>query len=332
MQAKIRNVSGVPQSAGPSATAFQREQKSPPRLPSKTMGRARTLTLPSSTGAHRPPFAVDDLTKKLMDVQASMTGPMNQEPHRSGARSTHQSAQEPGPSKSRRPSQDLPKPPPPPHDAFQKPTLRPMRSFHRPATALQPETREPVPSSGPGGAGITHSRSLRRPRTGDPTNQPSTSPLSNFSLQRSKSSKPQDQPRPPDEDYGSTSRPSTEVSADIRAHWSEKVAALPPVPPIPTYDMLMRQKSGETWQQKVFLGDTQRSIVVEVGTSTSAQDVIDVIESRGEIGPHDPNNNGGKGWMLFELAQDFGMGASLSRSAAVRQLNPSIRRTTDPVF
>ena len=91
------------------------------------------------------------------------------------------------------------------------------------------------------------------------------------------------------------------------------MAALPPVPPIPTYDTLMRQKSGETWQQKIFLGDVQRSTVVEVGTNTSAQDVIDTIESRGEIGPNDPNNNGGKGWMLFELAQDFGMGTFFSQ-------------------
>ena len=333
MQARIRNVSGVP----------QREQTSPPQFPSRTVGRARTLTLPSSTAGHRSPFAVDDLTKKLMDVQASMTSPINQELHRSGTRSTHQCAQEPGPSKSRRPSQELPKFPPPPapsypiQDTPQKPTLRPMRSFHRPATALQPETREPLPSSGSGGTGISHSRSLRRPRTGDPSNQPSTPPLSNFSLQRSKSTKPQDQPRPPDEDYGSTgrpsmSRPSVEVSVDFRTNWSEKVAALPPVPPIPTYDTLMRQKAGETWQQKVFLGDVQRSTTVEVGANTSARDVIDAIESRGEIGPHDPNNNGGKGWMLFELAQDFGMGTFLSRSVVVRWLNVGIYRTTDPLF
>jgi len=35
--------------------------------------------------------------------------------------------------------------------------------------------------------------------------------------------------------------------------------------------------------------------------------VIDAIESRGETGTYDPDNGGGKGWMLFELAQDFGM-------------------------
>lgn len=108
------------------------------------------------------------------------------------------------------------------------------------------------------------------------------------------------------------SRPSAELPVDSRAHWSDKAAALPPVPPIPTYDMLMRQKSGESWQQKVFLGDTQRSTIVEVGATTSAQDVIDAIESRGEMGPYDPNNTGGKGWMLFELAQDFGMGTVFS--------------------
>lgn len=106
----------------------------------------------------------------------------------------------------------------------------------------------------------------------------------------------------------SSSRPSAEISSDSRAHWSERAAALPPVPPIPTYDMLVKQKSEETWQQKVFLGDMQRSTLVEVGATTTAQDIIDAIESRGEMGPYDLNSNGGKGWMLFELAHDFGMG------------------------
>lgn len=90
------------------------------------------------------------------------------------------------------------------------------------------------------------------------------------------------------------------------------------MPPIPTYDMLMKQKSGETWQQKVYLGDMQRSTVVEVGATTSAQGIIDAIESRGETGPSDPHNNGGKGWMLFELAQDFGMGVFFFYNLVVR--------------
>ena len=120
-----------------------------------------------------------------------------------------------------------------------------------------------------------------------------------------------------DEDYEtpgrpSSSRPSAEIPVDSRGHWSEKAAALPPVPPVPTYDMLVKQKSGEAWQQKVFVGDTQRSTLVDVGATTTAKDIIDAIDSRGEIGPYDPSNNGGKGWMLFELAQDFGMGTRFS--------------------
>jgi hypothetical protein len=335
MQAKIQNVSGVPRSAGPATTAFQHDQTSPPRA----TGRPRTRTLPSPMTTHRSPFAVDDLTKKLMDVQASMISPNNQELHRSGTKSSHQ---EPGPSsKSRRSSQELSQPlsPGPPnaiHETFQKPTLRPMRSFHRPAKALQPDTNGPLPSSGSGDTGITPSRSIRRPRTGDPTtDQPSASAFSNFPLQRSKSTKQQNKARPQDDDYGTrstTTRPSVEVSVDSRAHWSEKAAALPPVPPIPTYDMLMRQKSEETWQQGVFLGDMQRFTVVEVGATTSAQDVIDAIESRGEMGPYDPHNNGGKGWMLFELAQDFGMGMFFRGGMVVHQLSMSICRTTDSVF
>ena len=317
MQAKIQNVSGVSQSPGHITTTFQHEQTSPPQVPSRTTGRARTQTSPLSPTTRRSPFAMDDLTKKLIDVQTSMTGPNSQDLHRSGTRPSPQRTQEPGPSKSR-PSQESPAPSYPIHETFQKPTLRPMRSFHRPAKVSQPETHEPLPVSGFGGASLTPSRSIRRPRTGDlTTDQPFISDLPNFTLQRSKSTRSQSQIRPSDEDHGSTgrpsmSRPSAELPVDSRAHWSDKAAALPPVPPIPTYDMLMRQKSGESWQQKVFLGDTQRSTIVEVGATTSAQDVIDAIESRGEMGPYDPNNTGGKGWMLFELAQDFGMGTVFS--------------------
>ena len=318
MQAKMQKVSSGPQSPRLASTALRHEKN------------------------HRSPFAADDLTRKLMNVQASVTG-SNQDLHRSEAKSPHQHTQEPVPSsKSRRSSQELSQPLPPAspngiHETFQKPTLRPMRSFHRPAKALQPDTHEPLPSLGFGGAGPSSLRPTRRPQTGDPINQPSTSAFSNFSLQRSKSTKHLNQARPQDEDRGPLGRlpvthPSAELPVDSRAHWSEKVAALPPVPPIPTYDMLMRQKSGETWQQKVFLGDIQRFTVVEVAATTSAQDVIDAIGSRGEMGPYDPHDNGGKGWMLFEIAQDFGMGMFFSRNTVVYELDMSVRRTTDSVF
>lgn len=311
MQAKIRNVSGGPQSAGPLTGTFQQEQTSPPRVLS------RTQTLPPPASSRRSPFAIDDLTKKLMDVQTSITGSNNQELHRSGTRTSHQNNQEPGPSKPRRPSQDLPRSPPPApsypaHETSHKTPLRSTRSFHRPTKSQQPEAYEPLPILQSVSAGATPSQPLRRPRTGDPTaSQPSILP--NFPLRRSKSTKLQHQAGPADGDYGSrgkpsSSRPSAEIPVDSRAHWSEKAAALPPVPPVPTYEALMKQKSGEIWQQKVLVGDMQRPTLVEVGATTTAQDVIDAIAGRGETGPHDTNNNWGKGWMLFELAQDFGMG------------------------
>jgi hypothetical protein len=80
---------------------------------------------------------------------------------------------------------------------------------------------------------------------------------------------------------------------------------------VPIHDLLTKQKPGEAWQQKVFIRDMQRSTLLEVCSTTTAQDIID-IESRGELGPHDPGNGGGKGWMLFELVQDFGMGTLFS--------------------
>ena len=313
LQAKIKNVSGAPHSAGPATGTFQYEQRSP-RIP------VRTQTLPLPMASPHSPFPVDDLTKKLMDVQASVTGPNNQELHRSGTRTSHQHNQEPGPSsKSRRPSQDIPRSPPPPlypvHETFQKPTLRPMRSFHRPTKALQQDTREPLPPLELASPVATRSRSVRRPQTGDPTTEQAVAPaFSNLPLRRSRSTRLQNQAKPVDDDYNSlprpsSSRPSAEVTAESRTHWSEKPTVLPPVPPVPMHDLLTKQKPGEAWQQKVFIGDLQRSTLVELCSTTIAQDVIDVIESRGELGPHDPGNGGGKGWMLFELAQDFGMGA-----------------------
>ena len=77
----------------------------------------------------------------------------------------------------------------------------------------------------------------------------------------------------------SSSSPSAEIPVDSRGHWSEKAAALPPVPLVSTYDTLVKQKSGEAWQQKVFIGDTQRSTLVDVGATTTAQDIIHAIDS-----------------------------------------------------
>ena len=44
--------------------------------------------LPSSVATPGSPFAVDDLERKLKSVLASTAGPENQEPHRSGTKSS----------------------------------------------------------------------------------------------------------------------------------------------------------------------------------------------------------------------------------------------------
>ncbi|KAF8157888.1 hypothetical protein B0H34DRAFT_656003 [Crassisporium funariophilum] len=61
---------------------------------------------------------------------------------------------------------------------------------------------------------------------------------------------------------------------------------------------------GETVaQQRVFIGDMQRFNMVQVGSATTAGDVIQMIEDEGSL----VGWVGSGGWMVFEVAQDFGM-------------------------
>lgn len=57
-------------------------------------------------------------------------------------------------------------------------------------------------------------------------------------------------------------------------------------------------------QQRVFIGDMQRFNLVEVTSSTTAGDVVEMVDSQGGL----KGWVGTGGWMLFEVAQDFGMG------------------------
>jgi hypothetical protein len=58
-------------------------------------------------------------------------------------------------------------------------------------------------------------------------------------------------------------------------------------------------------QQRVFIGDMQRFNTVEITPNTNAGDVVALIASQGSL-DHTAV------WMLFELANDFGMGKQLS--------------------
>ena len=57
-------------------------------------------------------------------------------------------------------------------------------------------------------------------------------------------------------------------------------------------------------QQRVFIGNMQRFNMVEIGASTTAGDVVEMVEAEGSF----KDFIGIGGWMVFEVAQDFGMG------------------------
>ena len=59
-------------------------------------------------------------------------------------------------------------------------------------------------------------------------------------------------------------------------------------------------------QQRVFIGDMQRFNMVEITDNTTAGDVVALVASQGSLDQTTV-------WMLFELANDFGMGGQVSR-------------------
>lgn len=58
------------------------------------------------------------------------------------------------------------------------------------------------------------------------------------------------------------------------------------------------------WQQRVFIGDMQRFSIMEMGPSMMAREVLEGLAKQGQF----EGIQGVGGWMLFEVAQDFGMG------------------------
>ena len=58
-------------------------------------------------------------------------------------------------------------------------------------------------------------------------------------------------------------------------------------------------------QQRVFVGNMQRFSVVEIGARTNAREVIADVVAKGDLTPEEARSGD---WMLFEIANDFGMG------------------------
>jgi hypothetical protein len=66
-------------------------------------------------------------------------------------------------------------------------------------------------------------------------------------------------------------------------------------------------------QQRIFIGDMQRYNVVEIEDTTSAGDVVEVLESRGSL----KGLIGSGEWMVWEVVSDFGLGEFLSLSLSL---------------
>ncbi|KAI6039345.1 hypothetical protein EDC04DRAFT_2686353 [Pisolithus marmoratus] len=107
------------------------------------------------------------------------------------------------------------------------------------------------------------------------------------------------------EDNGKPSGSLTRPSIDRESNKSnQRVAQRPPLPaPLPPTSIsappLQSSKVSVT-QQRIFIGDMQRFNTVEITSNTTAGDVVKLMTSQGIL---DKSGT----WMLFELAQDYGM-------------------------
>jgi hypothetical protein len=110
------------------------------------------------------------------------------------------------------------------------------------------------------------------------------------------------------------SRPSTRTSSDHTSHG--RVFQRPPVPPLPpSAASVPPGPQSPVALQRVFIGNKERFNMVEINSITSAQDVLNVIGGQGQL----ENLEGSGASIVWEIAQDFGMGQSLLRLAALSE-------------
>ncbi|KAF8442876.1 hypothetical protein L210DRAFT_3396539 [Boletus edulis BED1] len=96
----------------------------------------------------------------------------------------------------------------------------------------------------------------------------------------------------------SVPRSSTDRENDV----AQRVVQRPPVPPLPISDYTPPQLTSRVpvVQQRIFIGDMQRFNMVEITPATNARDVIETVARQGML-----DRSGS--WMVFEMAQDYGM-------------------------
>ncbi|PFH51255.1 hypothetical protein AMATHDRAFT_85274 [Amanita thiersii Skay4041] len=257
--------------------------------------RPRTRTMPSNTPR---PFTADELTRKLKDVQANVARSLVRPS--SASRSTSRGGEFPRgrrmddvPTQSQQPqsanlfSQTLSTSP------NQEPsarTLRPMRSFHRSEPRRSDEaliTPLPVDAAQKIGRATTMTRAKSRAREEVSTLTPPSAwqarprvsheepPRSSFEQQQQQ----QHQQRKP-----SKSQPNSAL--------------------VPKTSMEFKPAVSLKTQQRVFIGDMQTFNIVEIDNSTTAEEVLEMVRTQGSLSGA---GTGAASWMVFEVAQDFGM-------------------------
>ena len=283
---------------------------------------SRQRTIPSS---NQRPFAVDDLTEKLLTVQAAglassaMAQPRvprgrvpgtQQEDYNKrflsnqpvGSPAAAASHLRPQSSQGREQQQNSPSPLHPPtrgsslEATAREHVPRPMRSLH--ALAFSSKATEgsyAAHEDNNYGQKIGRSSTSVRPRRHE------ESPVG-----VSRSGRASDETRRPSIGGSHSGRPSGELGAG----GLQRNNTRPPMPPLPAAEVFNNMAHTpapkiQMTQQRIFIEDKQRYQMVEISPSTNAGEVVEMVDSQASL---NKLGAGVGGWMLWEVAQDFGMG------------------------
>ena len=239
------------------------------------------------------PFAVNELTRKLMNVQV--------QPNTNGL-------QVPTAQSSRHPSQEpVPRSPLPVRESASDQSTRVQGQTDRYAIPLKPP-HDSVPPSAAGR--LLHMRSFHRPRTsGGEHDRPPPMPISGAQLGRSVTSATRRHPEREELNGGldrarsqrsHSRRPSVEAPRSARPSNEHN---RPPLPPLPSGEAVATVSSVTTWQQRIFITNLQRFCQVEMHSASTANDILELLQSQGAL-----DGSGTSMWMVWEVCQDFGMG------------------------
>ncbi|KAG1792961.1 uncharacterized protein HD556DRAFT_1377027 [Suillus plorans] len=254
------------------------------------------------------PFPVDDLAMKLANLQMA-TAPSTAPPSYNGIASASLSTRIPISGSGSGPRIHGPQAVDeiaflqhvPAHTTDKLPQdrqLRSTRSFHRPEGRTVDTAQPHLESSLSQRLGRRPTATSRRPedplvRRGKSVTRPSRDgfEIRNASDPLLRSARPSEDIRRP-----IPTVPRVSVDQDVE----QRVLQRPPVEPIHLRSQPVPVPKVQVTQQRVFIGDMQRFNTVEITPNTNAGDVVALIANQGSL-------DDTAVWMLFELANDFGM-------------------------